>query len=68
MNKQNTICAIATAPGGALGIIRVSGPEAISIADSIFTPVGSDKRKLQERQQSTKDCSRSYSYLIFQAY
>lgn len=53
MNKQNTICAIATAPGGALGIIRVSGPEAISIADSIFTPVGSDKRKLQERQPYT---------------
>lgn len=53
MNKQNTICAIATAVGGALGIIRVSGPEAISIADSIFTPVGSDKRKLQERQPYT---------------
>ena len=53
MNKQNTICAIATAPGGALGIIRVSGPEAISFADSIFTPVGSDKRKLQERQPYT---------------
>lgn len=53
MNKQNTICAIATATGGALGIIRVSGPEAISIADSIFTPVGSDKRKLQERQPYT---------------
>ena len=53
MNKQNTICAIATAPGGALGIIRVSGPEAISITDSIFTPVGSDKRKLQERQPYT---------------
>ena len=53
MNKQNTICAIATATGGALGIIRVSGPEAIPIADSIFTPVGSDKRKLQERQPYT---------------
>lgn len=53
MNKQNTICAIATAAGGALGIIRVSGPEAISITDSIFTPVGSDKRKLQERQPYT---------------
>lgn len=36
-----------------MGIIRVSGPEAISIADSIFTPVGSDKRKLQERQSYT---------------
>lgn len=36
-----------------MGIIRVSGLEAISIADSIFTPVGSDKRKLQERQPYT---------------
>lgn len=36
-----------------MGIIRVSGPEAISFADSIFTPVGSDKRKLQERQPYT---------------
>lgn len=36
-----------------MGIIRISGPEAISIADSIFTPVGSDKCKLQERQPYT---------------
>ncbi len=28
---QDTICAIATAQGGAIGSIRVSGPEAISI-------------------------------------
>lgn len=41
MNIQNTICAIATAQGGAIGIIRVSGPEAISLTGRIFTPVGS---------------------------
>ena len=29
--NQDTICAIATAQGGAIGSIRVSGPEAISI-------------------------------------
>ena len=36
-NKKNqeTICALATAPGGALGIIRISGPEALPIANSI---------------------------------
>ena len=28
--NQDTICAIATAQGGAIGSIRVSGPEAIS--------------------------------------
>lgn len=41
MNIQDTICAIATAQGGAIGIIRVSGPEAVSITDRIFSPVGS---------------------------
>lgn len=40
--NNNTICAIATAPGGAIGIIRISGPEAISIADKVFRPIGSD--------------------------
>jgi tRNA modification GTPase len=32
---MDTICAIATAPGGAIGIIRLSGPEAFSITRSI---------------------------------
>ena len=41
MLNNNNICAIATAPGGAIGIIRISGSEAISIADRIFRPVGS---------------------------
>ena len=36
--NQDTICAIATAPGGAIGIIRVSGPDAIAITDRLFTP------------------------------
>ena len=34
---MSTIAAIATAPGGAIGIIRVSGPDAISIVDSVFS-------------------------------
>lgn len=33
-----TICAIATAQGGAIGTIRVSGPEAINITSTIFRP------------------------------
>ena len=33
----NTICAIATAPGGALGIIRISGPQSLEILSCIFT-------------------------------
>src|SRR5574344_135940 len=35
MNNDN-ICALATPTGGAIGIVRVSGPEAISITDSRF--------------------------------
>ena len=52
MLNNNTICAIATAPGGAIGIIRISGPEAISIADRIFRPVGSTL-SLSERKAYT---------------
>ena len=40
MNFSETICAIATAPGGAIGTIRVSGPDAIRITDLIFKGVG----------------------------
>ncbi len=32
---NDTICALATASGGALGIIRVSGPDALSIVSSL---------------------------------
>src|SRR5574344_2459633 len=38
-NQNETICAIATTPGGAIGIIRVSGPEAIKITSSVFQPL-----------------------------
>lgn len=37
MSSHSTICALATAQGGAIGIIRVSGPEAISIVNAIFS-------------------------------
>ncbi len=40
MISQDTICAIATAQGGAIGIIRVSGPEAINITDRVFRSPG----------------------------
>ena len=35
--KQDTICALATPPGGAIAIIRVSGPDAVAITGSIFS-------------------------------
>lgn len=53
MNLKNTICAIATAPGGAIGIIRVSGNDSIRIADRIFQPKGKDQSPLTERQAYT---------------
>ena len=37
---MSTICAPATAPGGALAVIRVSGENAISFTSSIFQPKG----------------------------
>ena len=37
---MDTICAIATPSGGALGIIRVSGSRAIPVTSSIFKPQG----------------------------
>jgi tRNA modification GTPase len=41
MPEQDTICAISTPPGeGGIGIIRVSGKEAIPIASSLFKPRG----------------------------
>ena len=33
----DTICALATAPGGAIGIIRISGPQALEILSRVFT-------------------------------
>ena len=51
MNQQDTICAIATAQGGAIGVIRVSGPEAIGITSRIFTPLGG--KPLDERKPYT---------------
>ena len=38
INKQDTICAPATVPGtGAISVIRLSGPDALSIADKVVT-------------------------------
>ena len=39
MSQQDTICAIATAQGGAIGVIRISGPKAIAATTSIFQPI-----------------------------
>lgn len=35
MMQEDTICALATQPGGALGVIRVSGPDAFTMVSAI---------------------------------
>lgn len=50
--NQDTICAIATAQGGAIGCIRVSGPEAIKITSRIFIPAKEGKN-LQDAKPYT---------------
>ena len=58
--NQDTICAIATAQGGAIGSIRVSGPEAITITSRIFTPAESGKL-LSEQKPYTLTFGRIYN-------
>lgn len=36
--REETICATATGSGGAISVIRLSGPESINICDKIFLP------------------------------
>lgn len=57
--SQDTICAIATAQGGAIGCIRVSGPQAIDITSRIFTPAKVGK-KLSEQEPYTLTFGRIY--------
>jgi tRNA modification GTPase len=44
MQAQDTICAIATAQGGAIGIVRISGEKAIVYADRIFKAPNANKQ------------------------
>ena len=47
--NQDTICAIATAQGGAIGIIRVSGPQAIEHTAEIFHPFQKNINLLEQK-------------------
>lgn len=59
MINQDTICAIATAQGGAIGTIRISGYQAIEITERIFTPSKVGKR-LSEQAPYTLTFGRIY--------
>ena len=65
--RQDTIAAIATAPGnGGIGIIRISGPEAESILSRVFQPVGKSNDSfeshrmrfglLRDEQETVDEC------------
>ncbi|MBC8602530.1 tRNA uridine-5-carboxymethylaminomethyl(34) synthesis GTPase MnmE [Parabacteroides acidifaciens] len=48
--NQDTICAVSTAPGaGGIAVIRVSGPEAITICNTIFVPRTAGKDLLSQK-------------------
>ena len=50
MINQDTICAVSTAPGaGGIAVIRVSGPEAITICNTIFVPRTAGKDLLSQK-------------------
>jgi tRNA modification GTPase len=47
---DSTICAVSTAPGmGAIAIIRVAGPDALTIVEQIFRPAKEGKKLSEQR-------------------
>ena len=51
LSTSDTVCSLATQPGGAIGVIRVSGDEAIEITDKVFRSVRG--RHLQNAKGNT---------------
>jgi tRNA modification GTPase len=52
MSFDSTICALATPGHGAIAVIRISGPDAIGITESVFQPATQGKQ-LKEQQPNT---------------
>lgn len=52
INDNQTICAIATAMGGAIGVVRVSGPKAIATTNQLFL-TKSGKHTLLSKKANT---------------
>src|SRR5262245_25700418 len=54
MLLDDTIAAVATPLGeGGLALIRLSGPQALAVADRVFVPVGKSSRKPSEAPTHT---------------
>lgn len=61
MPLNDTICAITTPAGvSAVGMIKVSGPSALSLVDRIFVPMHKDSRPLSQ----TEGYQMVYGYLV----
>ena len=39
IRSEKTICAPATAPGGAIALIRISGQDSLTICEKLFFPI-----------------------------
>ena len=52
VQNQMNICALATGRGGAIAIIRVSGPDAICILEKCFRPIKEGKKLTEAKGQS----------------
>ena len=52
MNGSDTIAAISTPPGeGGIGIVRLSGPDAIGISSGIFVPASGKRREIKVKKR-----------------
>lgn len=51
---NDTICALATPPGGAIGIIRISGEKAIDITDRVFQPANNGRKTAGGEETTTR--------------
>jgi len=49
IRSEDTICAPATAIGGAIAIIRVSGPKSLSICEKIFYPLDKTTKLINQK-------------------
>ena len=50
MQLRSTICALATPPGeGGIAVVRLSGPDAYSIAAKVFAPIHKEKSVLEAK-------------------
>ncbi len=54
IQRKDTIVAISTAAGaGAIALLRLSGPEAVSLVDQVFVSAGGRKKRLKDSKTHT---------------